>query len=254
MDDSTTYLAHHGIPGQKWGVRRYQNKDGSLTAEGRKRRGLGEARNSMRERFAKKRQEKAVKNAKTAEQEKEELKEYLRKHPKKLPKYSRELTQEDANEIISNIQFDRRLKDIKKQEYERVLDKVRTTTNTIQTVGNLINAGKSIYNSYVEVNNALIDAGKIVGTRQTKIGEKPEDLSKKAHAAALDIYLRNHTAEDFSKDRASWSVDDTKTAKQYYDNIRNLEKDNKGNNSGTNYDQDIQDLRDIIEDLQSKIK
>ena len=30
-------LIHHGIKGQKWGVRRYQNKDGSLTAEGRSR-------------------------------------------------------------------------------------------------------------------------------------------------------------------------------------------------------------------------
>lgn len=28
------YLAHHGIKGQKWGVRRYQNEDGSLTDEG----------------------------------------------------------------------------------------------------------------------------------------------------------------------------------------------------------------------------
>lgn len=27
-------LTHHGIKGQKWGVRRYQNADGSLTAEG----------------------------------------------------------------------------------------------------------------------------------------------------------------------------------------------------------------------------
>lgn len=30
-------LAHHGVKGQKWGIRRYQNKDGSLTAEGRSR-------------------------------------------------------------------------------------------------------------------------------------------------------------------------------------------------------------------------
>lgn len=30
-------LYHHGIKGQKWGVRRYQNKDGSLTPAGKKR-------------------------------------------------------------------------------------------------------------------------------------------------------------------------------------------------------------------------
>ena len=29
-------LYHHGVKGQKWGVRRYQNADGSLTPEGRK--------------------------------------------------------------------------------------------------------------------------------------------------------------------------------------------------------------------------
>lgn len=30
-------LEHHGILGQKWGVRRYQNKDGTLTSLGKKR-------------------------------------------------------------------------------------------------------------------------------------------------------------------------------------------------------------------------
>lgn len=30
-------LTHHGILGQKWGVRRYQNSDGSLTEAGKKR-------------------------------------------------------------------------------------------------------------------------------------------------------------------------------------------------------------------------
>lgn len=37
--DSGGELRHWGIKGQKWGVRRYQNKDGSLTPAGRKRYG-----------------------------------------------------------------------------------------------------------------------------------------------------------------------------------------------------------------------
>lgn len=37
MSDSVT-LTHHGVKGQKWGVRRYQYADGSLTPAGKKRR------------------------------------------------------------------------------------------------------------------------------------------------------------------------------------------------------------------------
>ena len=32
------YLAHHGIKGQKWGVRRFQNPDGSYTSQGKAKR------------------------------------------------------------------------------------------------------------------------------------------------------------------------------------------------------------------------
>lgn len=35
--DSSDYLQHHGIKGQKWGVRRFENEDGTLTPEGKER-------------------------------------------------------------------------------------------------------------------------------------------------------------------------------------------------------------------------
>ena len=35
--DSENYISHHGIKGQKWGIRRFQNPDGTRTPLGRKR-------------------------------------------------------------------------------------------------------------------------------------------------------------------------------------------------------------------------
>lgn len=42
VEDGTLYLEHFGIKNMKWGVRRFQNKDGSLTDAGKKRYGSGE--------------------------------------------------------------------------------------------------------------------------------------------------------------------------------------------------------------------
>lgn len=40
-------IAHHGIKGQKWGIRRFQNPDGSLTPEGRARYGISDKEYSI---------------------------------------------------------------------------------------------------------------------------------------------------------------------------------------------------------------
>ena len=42
------YLEHHGIKGQKWGIRRYQNPDGSLTEAGKAKLASGDAPRSTK--------------------------------------------------------------------------------------------------------------------------------------------------------------------------------------------------------------
>jgi hypothetical protein len=61
IERSGTSLTHHGILGMKWGVRRYQNKDGSLTAAGRAR---YKTYSNPYERKAERRQEKSREVAK----------------------------------------------------------------------------------------------------------------------------------------------------------------------------------------------
>ena len=57
-------LYHWGTKGMKWGVRRYQNKDGSLTPAGKKRYAAEEAKLKAREKEIKGREKAAAKKAK----------------------------------------------------------------------------------------------------------------------------------------------------------------------------------------------
>lgn len=53
------YLVHSGVLGMKWGIRRYQNEDGSLTPEGRIHYGKQAARSYFKQDMLRRKQEKA---------------------------------------------------------------------------------------------------------------------------------------------------------------------------------------------------
>ena len=53
MFEHPTYLIHYGIEGQKWGVRRFQNEDGTYTQEGLERRYTKEGYKSLKKDYRK---------------------------------------------------------------------------------------------------------------------------------------------------------------------------------------------------------
>ena len=63
-NDGTSYLVHHGTKGQKWGVRRFQNPDGTLTEEGKRK--LQAYRDSEASKAAKRYDKMLQKNARIA--------------------------------------------------------------------------------------------------------------------------------------------------------------------------------------------
>lgn len=49
MENCYEEIYHHGIKGQRWGIRRFQNRDGSLTSKGQKHRDIREGRSNEKD-------------------------------------------------------------------------------------------------------------------------------------------------------------------------------------------------------------
>ena len=116
---SEDYLEHHGIPGQKWGVRRYQNPDGSLTDKGKKR--VAKLNSKVDTKYQRK-TNRARKDI-AAVKEYENTMPHIKKRGRTTyinNDYLKYL--EKGNKAYNKIQYQKKLKDIRKSEISKGFD------------------------------------------------------------------------------------------------------------------------------------
>ena len=131
------YLEHHGVLGQKWGVRRYQNKDGSLTAAGKKRLSTGSG-NSLAgavERYKARRAAKANVKAKLAKQKQAEEaghEDFQKARAKKPKQMSTSELKEATDRLKLESQYAELAKKLHKETPKEYLKRVAITTAKAQ--------------------------------------------------------------------------------------------------------------------------
>lgn len=144
------YLTHYGIKGQKWGVRRFENEDGTLTPRGVKR------YKRLDDKFVKKKSDKIYKKA-------------MKKSEKEMKKFvKKELKNERGRTAINR--YNRKLAEVMRNKTSHINSpsgKVIEWVAKRGTVGVYMALADQGYNIQ-QLKNGVWDDGR-VGYKQTKV-------------------------------------------------------------------------------------
>lgn len=198
----SSYLEHHGIRGQRWGVRRFQNQDGSLTNAGRKR--LGYATKGAAQTVGKafkagvKAGGKAVKAVK-AHHEKAEAK----KIEKKKEKASKTRLGVMANKDLFTNEELKKLNDRFKLEDEMKMATLQKGVEIAKAVGTIAQNVGTVAKTYEDVTGQSLSpikrkaaeekARQDAEDRERRIAREDADEARKAAKEERDIAIHEQT-------------------------------------------------------------
>ena len=167
MTYESQYLEHYGIKGQTWGVRRFQNEDGSLTEAGKQRYGYYE--NSDGSKDYKRIQKDAANDAKEYARAKAYYGDGAGTRRKKI----KNQISERMKDPDYKAEFDRQMKNQNMEKHQKAADRERKWEDTKQGVGK---TARGIKNLLLGVGSAsmaavaIYNVAKITGFDQ-KIGQ-----------------------------------------------------------------------------------
>ena len=185
-------LMHYGILGQKWGVRRFQNPDGTLTAAGRRRYGSVE---NLERGVTKKQAKNSAKTYKKA------MNAAIKGDTKKVMKYQKKLSNEDIQSVINRVTLTKKLSDVSDSQVKTGMQKVEEFAKKVGTVADAVSKTATLYDNVAKFANTFggnlprIDAKKSGAEELTKAFKLEQDKAKDARQNELDSDLKKHTKD-----------------------------------------------------------
>ena len=197
-------FCHSGIKNMKWGVRRYQNPDGSLTPAGRIRYGVGKAREKsasgakakvasskdqeraaarakrIEARKAKKDARIAEKNArKEAERKREQDAKELQRYEELRRKPASKLTAAEMAELTARLTAEKQYKELlRATEEPKLFDGKKFVVDVLQDSGKKILSGAITYGAGKVINSIVGDEVFKVGNNDSKKQDKENKENK----------------------------------------------------------------------------